>query len=83
MEEKEVLATAQILSFQSRGVFQLLSPADVLLDFRKGEISGIQELLQAEGGQAEDPEPKDDVDASSEGKGRKPKKKIPRKIKPA
>lgn len=47
-----------------------LSPADVLLDFRKGEIRGSWELLQAE-----DPEPNDDVDASSEGKGRKLKKK--------
>ncbi|KAM3828984.1 piezo-type mechanosensitive ion channel component 1 isoform 1-T1 [Vipera latastei] len=32
----------------------------------KGELSGSQELLQAEGGKAEDPKPDDDVDASSE-----------------
>lgn len=67
--------------FPIPGRLQLLSPLGVLLDFRKGELSGSQELLQAEGGKAEDHEPDDDVDASSEGKGRKLKKKVSRESK--
>lgn len=67
--------------FPIPGRLQLLSPLGVLLDFRKGELSGSQELLQAEGGKAEDHEPDDDVDASYEGKGRKLKKKVSRESK--
>lgn len=70
LEEKEgSLGRCPNLAIPVPGKLATLSPAG-LLDFRKGEISGSQELLQAE-----DPEPNDDVDASSEGKGRKLKKK--------
>ncbi|KAG8144214.1 hypothetical protein E2320_001317 [Naja naja] len=46
--------------------FMHITDLECVISPGKGEISGRQELLQAEGGKGEDPEPTDDADASSE-----------------
>ncbi|KAK9392634.1 piezo-type mechanosensitive ion channel component 1 [Crotalus adamanteus] len=46
--------------------FMRVTDLECVISPGKGELSGSQELLQAEGGKAEDHEPDDDVDASSE-----------------